>query len=88
MKVKFEASFEKDLRRIDDKKVLLKVKSIIQQVKIAADTSSVKHLKKLRGFETFYRIKTGDYRVGIEILNDEFIFARFLHRKEIYRFFP
>lgn len=88
MKVKFEASFEKDLRKINDKKVFQKVKSIIEEVKTANAVYSVKHLKKLRGYDTFYRIKLSDYRIGIEIIKDEVIFTRFLHRKEIYRFFP
>ncbi|MDQ2746521.1 MAG: type II toxin-antitoxin system RelE/ParE family toxin [Acidobacteriota bacterium] len=88
MKVKFERSFEKDLRQIGDKKVLQKLKLVIEQVKNAANSSTIKNLKKLRGFETFYRIKLNDYRIGIEIADGEFIFTRVLHRKEVYRFFP
>ncbi|MGB5593914.1 MAG: type II toxin-antitoxin system RelE/ParE family toxin, partial [Crocosphaera sp.] len=42
----------------------------------------------LKGYQSFYRIKIGDYRIGIEADNNELIFVRFLHRKEIYRFFP
>ena len=87
MKVKFEESFEKDLRKIDDRKVLRKLKVVIEEVK-AAETASVKNLKKLRGYETFYRIKLGNYRIGIEIIDAEFIFTRFLHRREVYRYFP
>ena len=35
-----------------------------------------------------YRIRLGDYRIGIEIQKDTIIFTRFLHRKDIYKFFP
>ncbi len=78
----------KDLKNIKDKKVLQKVKVVIENVKIATKPAAVNHLKKLRSYETFYRTRIGDYRIGIEIINEEAIFARFLHRKEMYRFFP
>ncbi len=43
----------------------------------------------MEGFKTFYRIRLGDYRVGVELEAD--LMVRFIiiaHRKEIYRFFP
>lgn len=88
MEVKFESAFEKDLRRIDNQKILRRLKFVVDETKTAADISAVKNLKKPRGYETFYRIKMGDFRIGIEIIDAEFIFTRFLHRKEIYRYFP
>lgn len=88
MIIKYEASFEKDLKNITDKGLLRKIKGIIEEVKKANGPSSISNLKKLRGYETFYRIRTGDYRIGIEITQDKIIFTRILHRKEIYRYFP
>ena len=88
MKVKFEASFEKDLKSIKDKKLLNKLKGIIIDCKNADNLSSIKNLKKLKGYDTFYRIRLGNYRVGIELEEDTLIFTRFLHRKDIYKFFP
>ncbi len=88
MKVRYEASFEKDLKSIGDKNLLKKIKKVIEEVQQADDSSSINNLKKLRGYDTFYRIRIGDYRIGIEITGNMLIFTRFLHRKEIYRFFP
>ncbi len=88
MKLRYEASFEKDLRKIQDKSLSQKIKNAINEIKVARDVRYMNSLKKLKGYETFYRIKIGDYRIGIEITQDEIIFTRFLHRKEIYRFFP
>jgi mRNA interferase RelE/StbE len=42
----------------------------------------------MQGYDSFYRIRLADYRIGIEIINDEIIFARFLHRKDVYKYFP
>jgi mRNA interferase RelE/StbE len=88
MKIKFESKFEKDLRNIKDKKLLSKIKEVILECKVVQTLNEVKNIKKMQGYQTFYRLKIGDYRVGIEIINDELIFVRFLHRKDIYRFFP
>ena len=88
MKIKFESKFSKDLRKIKDQKLLSQIKIVINECKLAHTLDDIKNLKKLKGYQTFYRIKIGDYRIGIAIINDELIFIRFLHRKEIYRFFP
>ncbi len=88
MKVKFESSFEKDLKSIKDIQLLNKLKSIIIECKNSENPRSIKNFKKLRGYNTFYRIRLGNYRVGIELEEDTLIFTRFLHRKDIYKFLP
>lgn len=88
MKILFEESFEKDLRRIRDKDILKRVKEIIDESKKAEDLSAIRSLKKLTGYDTFYRIRLGDYRIGLEIMQGEIIFTRILPRKDIYRYFP
>jgi len=86
--VKFEAKFAKDLRAIKNAKHLDKIKDIINACKAARDLSELSQIKKLQGYDSFYRIRLGDYRIGIEVVEDEIIFIRFLHRKDIYKYFP
>lgn len=88
MNIKYESKFSKDLGSIRDTKLLAKIKEVIIDCKAAENLTELKNLKKLQGYDTFYRIRIGDYRVGIEVLNDELIFTRFLHRKDIYKYFP
>jgi mRNA interferase RelE/StbE len=88
VKVKFEAKFAKDLRAIRDQKLLNKVKEIIEDCKSVNTLSEINHIKKMQGYDSFYRIRLADYRIGIEIINDEIIFTRFLHRKDVYKYFP
>jgi mRNA interferase RelE/StbE len=88
VKIKYESKFAKDLRSIRDTKLLAKIKEMIDECKVAENLTELKNIKKLQGYETFYRIRIGDYRVGIEVLNDELIFTRFLHRKDVYKYFP
>jgi len=88
MKVAYEAAFLRDLKRVRSKKVRRRVQGVIEEVKKASAPCEIMGLTKLRGYETFYRIRVGDYRIGIEIVGDTVIFARFLHRRDIYRYFP
>jgi len=86
--VKFEARFAKDLRSVKNAKHLDKVKEIIIACKQARDLSELSQIKKLQGYDNYYRIRLGEYRIGIEVRDGEVIFARFLHRKDIYKYFP
>ncbi len=88
MKVKFESEFAKDLKSIKNEKLLFKIKKVINQCKLATNLNEITNLKKLTSYKTFYRLRIGNYRIGIEIIDDEIIFVRCLHRKNIYRDFP
>jgi mRNA interferase RelE/StbE len=88
VRVSFEASFARDLKGIKDKALLRRVEQVIAEVKATTALSEIKNLVKMRGYATFYRIRLGDYRIGIEVLEDEVVFVRMLHRRDIYRYFP
>jgi mRNA interferase RelE/StbE len=45
-------------------------------------------LKKLKTGMAYYRLRIGDYRLGMVIEGDGVKFVRLLHRSEIYRYFP
>ena len=88
MKVAFDRNFHKKLSRITDKAVLSKVKQAILQVEGADDILQIRNIKKLVGFKNYYRIKLGDYRIGLEYINDTLTFITIAHRKDIYKKFP
>ena len=88
MNTKFEASFEKDVKKVRDRTMLQTIKESILDVKQSKTIRDIANLKKLKGYETYYRIRCGRYRIGIEIIDDTVIFTRCLHRKDIYRYFP
>ena len=88
MKTQFRASFAKDLRGIKSKESLNRIKETIQQVEKAQTTQDITNLKKLKGGGDYYRIRVGEYRIGLIIESDTVSFVRCLNRKEIYRHFP
>ena len=89
MKFRVEKSFDRDVDRIKDKKVLRKLRTFISLVENADTIHQITHIKKIEGYESYYRMKVGDYRLGMEMIsNKEVVLIRFLHRKDIYRYFP
>ncbi|MCC6299645.1 MAG: type II toxin-antitoxin system RelE/ParE family toxin [Anaerolineales bacterium] len=88
MKVLFEKSFGRDLKKIKDRRLLKQVQDAIEQAESASSLNDLTHVKKMQGFDTYYRIRVGDHRIGIEILEGQVIFVCILNRKDIYRYFP
>ncbi|KAA0230658.1 type II toxin-antitoxin system RelE/ParE family toxin [candidate division KSB1 bacterium] len=88
MTLEFRKSFARDLKKIKEKQVLQQIKEIIEEVEQAANIGAINNLKQLKGGESYYRIRIGDYRIGLKLENERVVFVRFLHRKEIYRYFP
>lgn len=88
MKVRFKASFVSDLRAVKDRGLHERVKALIASAESAESLSEIANLKKLRGGGAYYRVRIGDYRVGLAIEEHTVVFVRVLHRREVYRFFP
>jgi len=88
MKVNIDRTFEKDTDKIKDKKILSLIADCIENIQDANKVNDINQLKKLQGYNSHYRIKIKDYRIGLIIENNVIELVRFLHRKEIYRYFP
>lgn len=89
MKVNIEKSFDRDVSRVKDKNLLKSLLDVISLIENSKFIYKIPHIKKIQGFHSLYRIKIGDYRLGIEeVTGQEVNLIRFLHRKEIYRYFP
>lgn len=88
MKIAFRDSFARDLKNIRDKATLKRIKELIETVELSKTLSPLPNLKKLKGHEHYYRLRAGDYRIGIAFKSDTVIFVRALNRKDIYKYFP
>ena len=88
MLVKFTSLFNKDVSGILNIKLIQTIEDTIEDVKFAESVFSIRNLKKLKGYKNHFRIRIGNYRIGLFIDNNIAEFSRFLHRKEIYRYFP
>lgn len=88
MNVSFKASFAKDLRKLDNANVLKRIQTAIEEIEQAHDLLHISNLKKIKIGNIYYRIRIGNYRIGLRIEDDIVTFVRCLHRKEFYRYFP
>ncbi|MFB9841367.1 type II toxin-antitoxin system RelE family toxin [Mucilaginibacter ginsenosidivorans] len=89
MIVKIDKSFQKDVSKINDVKIKTAIVETINLIQESEILSSINNLKKLSGYKDLYRIRSGNYRIGLRFTSEqELIFIRFLHRKEVYQRWP
>lgn len=88
MNVRIDKSFERDINKIKDNKLLARIAEIIEQVQACSNSGEIMNLKKLKGNHRYYRIRTGAYRIGLFIEENTVDFIRVLPRKDIYKYFP
>ena len=88
MKVDFRKSFLRDLKRVKKTTIRKQVRETIQSVEQAQSLQEISDLKKLKYGDRYYRIRIGDYRLGLALEYDTLVFVRFLHRKDLYKYFP
>lgn len=85
----FSKSFSKDIDKIQHlAKAKRELKDLLNKLQGAPSLTELEHVRKLQGYENYYRIRLGDYRLGIKVTEDQIEVIRFLHRKDIYRRFP
>lgn len=69
MIVEFDKSFLKSLSKINKESALRKIKKNIFELEDTKDLINIRNIKKLTGYKNYYRIRIGDYRIGIESID-------------------
>ena len=90
MNTDFKPRFLHAIKKITDDLLLEVIEQAICSVEEAKTVKDIPELKKLKGYKNgiYYRIKLGDYRIGVTIENNLVTFVVFRHRKDIYKLFP
>lgn len=89
MKTEYSPTFIKDLKNLKSNSIYPSIKKLVMtDLLFYKDLRDIQNLKKIKGAKNAYRIRVGDYRIGFFFEEDKITFARVLHRKEMYRFFP
>lgn len=88
-RIKHGKTFYKELSRLP-KETRNEIEKIAFEDLLKEEPFRKKVLEKLKGSKDYYKIKVGEYRVGLKINKKEKIieFRRALPRKDIYRHFP
>lgn len=50
--------------------------------------NNIANIKKLKGYKSCFRVRFGNYRLGIEIEEDVAVLRVVMHRRNVYRRFP
>ncbi len=87
MKCTFRKSFARDVKDIKSTDLRARIKVAIEAVE-NADSLGALDVKKLAGAKNCYRIRVGDFRIGITVDKQQVDFVRCLHRRDIYKYFP
>ena len=89
MKVLYSKALERDIESIAPNTAIKKrLLELIEKLKAIGSVEELTGLKKIEGYKSYYRLRIGDYRLGIKLSGDCIELIRFLHRREIYRRFP
>ena len=88
-RVQYTRTFLKEMSRLPSE-IRIRVESIAFGDDIKLDPFLEGRTQKLVGHQNYYKIRVGDYRIGLHINSSEQLieFQRVLHRREIYRRFP
>ena len=85
MRVEFLERCSRDLDKVTQRSIRESVEKIILKVESAKSLSEIPHIKKLSGHKSAFRIRLGNYRIGIFVEGNIVQFARIVHRKDIYK---
>jgi len=89
MKISFDKAFYKSLSKLKNSVVSNQVEEVIGIVQGSRSIREIPQIKKLQGFSHYYRIRLGDYRLGIELEDSQSIrFIVIAHWKDVYKHFP
>lgn len=89
MLVQYRQAFLKDLKQLKSSTSYQRIYELAFITLEAINTlEEVPDIKAMRGYASRYRIRIGDYRIGIEVNGDVIEVMRVLHRREFYRYFP
>jgi len=87
----FETSkhFDKQVLKIKDKAIKARLRKIIEKVADADNLEGISNITPIVGHLGYYRIRFGDYRVGISLEDNTVWFLYFGKRNEnTYKKFP
>ena len=88
MKTLYSKKFLKDLSKIPKKERTSIEDFVFETIVKHKSLSEIRKVEKLKGYQGFYKVRFGNYRIGLKLEGETTIIERVLHRKDIYRYFP
>lgn len=88
-KTEYKKTFLKELSHLPSG-IRKRIENIVFEELVCDNPFKLGYIEKLKGYEDKYKIRVGDYRIGITINNQNktITLNRVANRKDIYRVFP
>ncbi len=89
MQVVYTKTFLKDLAKVVPMKRRTQIeKFVFEDLPRLSSIENAGNIEKMTGYKYHYKVRFGDYRIGIFKNSNTIELKRVLNRKEIYKFFP
>jgi mRNA-degrading endonuclease RelE of RelBE toxin-antitoxin system len=89
LKVQYRKRFLKDLKALKNQPVYEQILQLaFRELPNAKSLQEIGNVKPMKGAANRYRIRLGEYRLGIAVVDNKIEVMRLLHRREFYRYFP
>ncbi len=89
MQILFTKTFLKDLTKVQPPKRRLQIEVFVfEELASYKSLAEIGSAEKMIGTNNYYKIRFGEYRIGLFKSGENIELLRVLNRKEIYKFFP
>jgi mRNA-degrading endonuclease RelE of RelBE toxin-antitoxin system len=89
LEIQYRQLFLKDLKKLRKQPVYDQIYELaFTTLPNVRSLQEITNIKAMKGYSERYRIRVGDYRVGIAVQGNSIEVMRVLHRREFYRYFP
>ena len=86
MEIIITKAFEKQLKLVP-KYIRESAIAVLEALEKSNNINEIKDLIKLSGYTNYYRIRIGNYRMGLQIIEPKIIVVTILHRGTVYKVF-
>ena len=88
MEVEIKKKFLKELSKLPNEYADTIEEFVFNELVTYDNLSEIGKVEKMTGYKNYFKIRFGDYRVGIKKENQTIVVEIVKHRKEIYKYFP
>jgi len=88
MKIEYKKKFLKELSKLPNEYALPIEEFVFDIFPTYDNLSEIGKVEKMTGYKYYFKIRFGDYRVGIKKEDNTILIETVKHRREIYKYFP
>jgi len=88
MKVEYRKRFLKELAQLPKNPRTEVEKFVFEVLPEAATLALIGKVEQMKGYKHFFKVRFGNYRLGLQLVDEVLIVEIIAHRKEVYKFFP